>query len=215
MEKTVAVTTDRKTLGDDRVRVCISLPALPEEAKTPLAKGFSAYYGGMRTGFLRFAEKTLLPRAEGECAPFGAVLKATVSFENENLLSVYVDAAVSTDAGQRRVRLPQIWDRKRGVLIRAERVFKKNAAKLLMPALEAAAEARAESAAVRLYADWRERLISRFDKRAFYICPHGLAFIYGASVLSDKNEIFPVYISAEDASAVLKDSVASFFWGNE
>lgn len=214
MEKTVTA-VERQTLGEDKVRVSLTLPALAENDASPLKKGFSRYYGGMRTGFLRFARVSLLKRAEGSATPFGAVLKAVVSYENESVVSVYVDAAVSTDAGRSVTRLPQIWDKKSGTLIRGDKVFVRRAKRALLPLAESSALARAESAAVPLYSDWKELLKRRFDLNAFYLSPRGLVFVYGAGVLSEKNEIFPVHISKDELTGLVVPQAFSAFWSGE
>ncbi len=215
MERIVTTTTERQTLGEDKVRVSLTLPTLPEKAQTPLQKSFSKYYGGMRSGFLRFAKESLLKRAANQNVPFGAVLKAVVSYENKSVVSVYVDAAVSTGDARTITRLPQLWDKKSGTLIRAEALFLKRAKSALMPLLEKSSISRAESAAVPLYSDWRVLLNKHFDKKAFYLSPRGLAFIYSAGVLSDKNEVFPVHVAQNDLTAVLKESAYASFWGEE
>lgn len=212
MNRMVTTATERQAFGDDKVRVSITLPALHGKEKTKLSAGFSSYYGGMKTGFLRFAKEALLKRAKNAEAPFGAVLKAVISYENESTVSVYVDAAVSTDAGRKLTRLPQLWDKESGTLIRAESLYEKRGTARLLPLIERGVLARVESAAAPLYSDWKQILKRELDKSRFYISPRGMVFFYPAEVLSERNEIFPVHISANELTAVLKESVYKRLW---
>lgn len=212
MEKFVSTIAEKLTLGDGRVRVNLTLPALPPKAKTPLAKSFEGYYGGMRKGFLRYAGGSLLSRSEGATAPYGAVLKAVISNESAKAVSVYVDAVVSTDNTRTVTRLPQLWSKENGTLINAKSLYEKRSRARLLPLVEESAAARAESAGVSLYSDWRTVLYRRFDRQAVYTSPAGLVFIYGAGVLSDKNEIFPVHISKEKLVGILAPTSFEMLW---
>lgn len=212
MEKFVSTKAERLVLGDGKVRVNLTLPTLPPKAKTPLAKSFEKYYGGMKKGFLRYAEGSLLKRAEGAKIPFGAVLKAVISNESAKTVSVYVDAVVSTDNARTIARLPQLWSKENGVLTNVKGLYEKHARAKLLPLVEESAVARAESAGVSLYSDWRTVLYRRFDRQAVYTSPAGFVFIYGAGVLSDKNEIFPVHISKEKLVGILVPTSFETLW---
>lgn len=212
MQKTVTTVNEKQTLGDDNVRVSITLPALRGGEKTKLEKGFSRYYGSMKTGFLRFAGGSLLAKAKNADIAFGAVLKAVISFENENAVSVYVDAAVSTDDGRRLTRLSQLWDKKSGTLVSPDALFAKHARKRLLPLIEKSIQQRAESAAVPLYSDWKDVAKHSFDKGRVYISPNGLVLFYPALALNEKNEVFPVHISANELTAVLSPHVYDMLW---
>lgn len=212
MEKIVATATERQTLGDGKVRVSLTLPTLPPKAKTPLAKSFEGYYGGMRKGFLRYAGGSLLSRSEGAAAPYGAVLRAVISNESAKTVSVYVDAVVSTDDARTVTRLPQLWSKENGTLINVKSLYEKRSRARLLPLLEEGAAARAESAGVSLFSDWRTVLRRRADRSAFYVSPAGLVFIYGAGVLSDRNEIFPVHINKEKLVGILAPTSFEMLW---
>lgn len=212
MEKLVSTTTERLVLGDGKVRASLTLPSLPPKASTPLSKGFERFYGGMRKGFLRYAGGSLSKRAEGAEVPFGAVLKAVISHESEKAVSVYVDAAVTEGKSFGITRLTQLWSKESGTLINIGGLFEKHARARLLPLLEASAAARAESAGASLYSDWRALLHRRFDRRAVYASPAGLVFVYGAGVLSDKNEIFPVHINKEKLVGILKPTSFEMLW---
>lgn len=212
MESFVSTATERLVLGEGRVRVSLTLPSLPPKASTPLCKAFERFYGGMRKGFLRYAGGSLLKRAEGTQVPFGAVLKAVISHESEKTVSVYVDSAVTEGSARSVTRLPQLWSKESGALVNAKSLYEKRAAGRLFPLLEEGAAARAESAGASLYSDWRALLHRRLDRQAVYTSPAGLVFVYGAGVLSDRNEIFPVHISKEKLVGILAPTSFEMLW---
>lgn len=209
----MSTTTERLILGDDRVRLCFTLPSLPENAETPLRKGFAAYYGGMRRGFVSFAKDRLLRRSKNASLPIGAVLRAVPCHENAHVLSLYVDAAVTVDGCRRVSRLPQLWDKKSGALVRTERLFAGRRLRALLPLIERGALRRAESAGVPLYSDWRLRLRRGFSARQLYLSPRGAVFFFPALLLGERNEIFTSPVSAKELAPFLKAGEAERLWG--
>ncbi len=212
MPELVTLTTEKQELGEGKVRVSISLPTVQAGAKTPLAKSFSMYYGGMKRGFLRYAAGALLKEAASCAEPVGAVLKAKLCLENEYVVSVYVDSAVSIDQSRTLSRIVSLWDKESGVLIRPNGLYRKGYKKVLLPLLADAAVKRAESAAVPLFSDWQVQLEKHFDKGSFCLSPNGAVYMYQAGVLSDKNDVFPVHINKSCLQNVFKESICAIFW---
>ena len=212
MERIISIATEKEVFGDDEVRASVSLPVLPEKAEIPLAKSFSAYYGRMRKGFMRFAGRELLSMAKGGEVPAGAVLKAVVSSENADAASVYVDAVVTVKGRKYLHRLPQLWDKKSGTLAAAKSLFSRKAASVLFPLVEEGVVKRAESAGISLYSDWKIIAKRRFDIRRFYLSPRGAVFFYPAETLNERNEVFPVHISAGELKSAVAASAFERLW---
>lgn len=210
MGLTVYTQKEKLTLGGDRPGVILSLclPRVREEDR--IAKGFTAYYGSLRSGFLGFAKEVLQKKAEGESKPCGAVLSTVVSWDGDGLVSLYVDASVTIGEDRRHHRISQLWRKDVGILVKSAQVFNRGWVRAIKPLLVNAAAEYAEDGATPLFADWERQVRDKFDKERFYLTPKGIVFYYQGGELSPKPKPVPLHLPWDCLSSMVRPSFLPF-----
>ncbi len=193
--------TEKKTLSEGENTLVVLSFTLP---KLKNARRFNGCFDALKSAFSHYAATRLKKEAiSAEAKPAGAVINTVVGLENRRAVSLYADVAVSLGGTTRRHRFGITWDKERDTALPFSALFACGKKKLL-PLLVAGAERRGKSAAVPLYPDY-PRLVSRnFDKNSFYIGPQSAVFFFQSGVLSEKNAPFPIAISKEEISPLMK-----------
>lgn len=214
MNYCVNIETAREEQGDGAVRLKIALPRLLEEDGV-FARRFASYYGEVERGFRAFVEKRLLPKAlkDGR-QPYGAAINTVVCHDNPRVLSLYVQSTVSDGDGKHVFRLPCLWDKKSGTVIRPKSLFRKKSKAALLSLICRGIERKQEATLVPVYADGLSIARRRFDEERIYLSPCGLVFFYQGGVLSHEAEPFAVPLEAASLEEILADGVYEKLWGN-
>ena len=182
------------------VKSSVTLPRFTEEWR--FAEKVNAFYDGISGNFGTFCEKKLKKRAlkrppDLRSAPFGAVMKAKVTYADGEYVSVIIDTFLFD--GSRRggtARVAQVWNRTDAFLESADRFITPELRSRVTEIM--ASEARARGA--QGIADYKNRVGSRiascFSPERFYLTPSGIAFFYDPGELSESPfpEVFIVKI---------------------
>lgn len=166
------------------------------------AEKANAFYESLVRNFGVFCEKKLKKRAlkrppDAQSAPYGAVMKAKVTYVSEEYVSVIVDTFLFD--GVRRggtVRVSQVWNRADAFLESADRfidpMFQSRVTEII---ISEARKRRAQGTA-----EYKSRVdlrvSSRFSPERFYLTPSGVAFYFDPFELSESPfpEVFIVKI---------------------
>lgn len=203
----VTMQTERVVAADGLVRLKITLPT-PMEDKW--AKSFNAYISALREGFTAYGNTTLAKEAARLNTTLGGALNTVLCFENDRVLSMYVDAVVTDSGGSRFHRMATLWHKGGGTLIAPKALFVGGKRDILPPLLSSFREKVSHGATV--YSDGEAILKRRFDIKRCYISPGGLVFYYPGGVLGHGVEPFALPLCRKEIEPFIKQDMAKLIW---
>lgn len=186
--------------GELLVKSAVTLPHFTEDGR--FAEKANTFYGGISRNFGVFCEKKLkkraLKRPPGlQNAPFGAVMKAKVTYADEEYVSVIIDTFLFD--GVKRggtARVAQVWNRTDAFLESADRFMPPELMCRVTEIIASEARGRESQGTADYKSRVGTRIASRFSPVRFYLTPSGIAFFYDPGELSESPfpEVFIVKI---------------------
>ncbi len=191
------------------------LPVLYAEARLPHwmgsgGKHFNRYYLACERTFERYCAQELYPKAAEACRQaversgalpqWHAELRPCITWESDDLLSLYTDT-IETDGTHRTVlRRGDTWDLRSGLpaalcdFFPAHTPWRRRLLTLAAQEIEAQ-----EAQGIALYhADWRSKLRSAFHSHHFYLTEKGLCFFYQMHTIAPAAEGTPTFCMPYD-----------------
>ncbi|MFA7099094.1 MAG: hypothetical protein WC143_03325 [Eubacteriales bacterium] len=173
------------------------LPVMYINLTVPVTKGRVSFvsntkklYSGVFDGFLSYCETKVYKKALKEIKndgfnPRGGVLKYTVSYEDEQFFSTFIDAFVYNGKSRGKVaRLSQVWSKDEGRLLNFYDFFSREDRETLISLFLSSSR---ENSQKGLW-EYKNKVDSLIENNAdfskFYLVPNGFAFYFDAGVLS-------------------------------
>lgn len=184
-----------KKMLDDAVKVNIAVPQLDGVSR------FNKMFQKAATTFYRTAETKLLSKAhtaEPQSLPYSAVMRYLCPSEDEEKISVVLDAFFYDGAEREVKRFAFVWDKRTDNIMTFSDFFDSAQKRRIVDVLAEAATQLQSRGRANFFSDYEKIIRRRFDTRLFCLSDNGYLFFYPAGTLTPSNKPFTFRLHKND-----------------
>ena len=134
------------------------------------------------------------------------LMSFAVSYNTEDILSIFTDLSYFDGHTKKSVRFSQNWSCEHSAMLPPSFYFDtgKKSKKYLTSVISGIASENMKNRSFNYYADFEKLIRSGFDFDNFYFVPNGAAFFYNQGFLSEESELCVFVVSKEKMNTVLR-----------
>lgn len=211
--------TKRKSIkhkDDVIMSVNLKYPVFENQGRATLSKEkniaskINHFYEDSAKKYMSYLEKTGAKKAlksyniSGQRCAF--VMKSTVSYADDNYISVFSDISFFDGKKAKTKRFSQLWDINRGIIMPHGEIFKENikSGRYIKDIIQEIATDNLRLKNFSYYDNYKSLISRHFSFSAFYFVPKGIAFYFNAGRISSSDETCVFVIPCEKIDGVMK-----------